>query len=141
MKCKSKISKDIDFQATQILVGRRTTSSGACNQAETIKSYQHIHLLLLTASHEEYSKYFLPLTVSCYYGYYCIRVCSTSSRSGGSRKVMLQSVDGNHHQAKQGEGCLESVGVEPPSWGGRSSARTGILSQATNETCQLQVPL
>ena len=74
IKYMSTISKDVTFFGKKKPVGRSTTSSRACNQAQTIQSCQHINLLPLTASRQEYFTYLLPLTASPYYKYHWTKV-------------------------------------------------------------------
>ena len=66
-----KISRDVIFSGKKAPAGRSTTSSRACNQAQTIQSCQSINLLPLTASRLKYLTYFLPLTAGPYYKYHC----------------------------------------------------------------------
>ena len=49
LKYMSKNSKDVIFAEKQAAAGRSTTSSRARNQAQTIQSYQNMHLLPLAA--------------------------------------------------------------------------------------------
>ena len=50
VKDMSKISRDVIFSGKKAPAGRSTTSSRACNQAQTIQSCKQINLLLLTAN-------------------------------------------------------------------------------------------
>ena len=66
IKDMSKMSRDVIFSGKKGPAGRQTTSSRACDQAQTIQSFQNIDLLPLTASRYKYFVYFLLLTARRY---------------------------------------------------------------------------
>ena len=86
-------SRDVIFSGNKNPAVRSTTSSRACNQAQTIPSYENIHLLPLTASHQEYLTFTLPLPASPYYKYHCPHASSPSPPVPHTH-VMMWSVGG-----------------------------------------------